>query len=203
MAIRYGKALGPLAAVGAATLISACTVQVPNGLPASSGVQVNVSSAPAPAGAAQNSGGSSGQGNGSQSGAQLSGDSDSTASTSTNQVAQNVFVSSYNPDTGQGVRLLRKPAEFLPQNITGLAPAHEEAQNIHWARWDKDKAVGNCSLLITGGGADPQRVDHVRITLSNVRNKNGVLQYTHFKYDYPDNRFGKSTDERDIDITNP
>ena len=67
---------------------------------------------------------------------------------------------------------------------------------MHWARWDKEKAVGNAVAYVTGGGGPQETIKGVRVILSDVETKSGKLQYTHYRAEFPDG----TVNERDLEF---
>ncbi|QGK71884.1 hypothetical protein GIY23_22395 [Allosaccharopolyspora coralli] len=108
---------------------------------------------------------------------------------------ESMFVRTFDADTGNSVQLVQKPDEFLPPHITGVGPAEVLAFDIEWAHWDSEKAVGNCTVRVTGGGADPEVREGVRIVLDEPAEKDGVAQYTRYTFDWGD---GEEPDVGDL-----
>ncbi len=97
---------------------------------------------------------------------------------------ESMFVRTFDPATGTSVELVQKPDEFVPPHITGEGAAEVLAFDIEWAHWDSEKAVGNCMVRVTGGGAEPEVHNGVRITLDQPREQDGIDQYTRYTFDW-------------------
>lgn len=209
MVKQYGRVVGSIVALGAALLMSACAVPVTPPAPPA------VNQQPAPADqnqesdqsqendpesgqeTEQNSSSEQSQESESQESGTQEAEQDQESTDSGAQMNENIFVTSYDTATAKGVETAQKPDEFLPPDSVSSGPSELLLMDIEWARWDEQEARGNCIVRVTGGGAPPELVKDVRITLTNVQTKNGKQQYTHYKIEWPD---GDEPDEGELNF---
>ena len=111
---------------------------------------------------------------------------------------ESMFVSTYDTASATTVELVQRPDEFLPPRITGEGPAEVLAMNIGWAHWDAEKAIGNCTVRVTGGGSEPTLHEGVRLTLDQPEERGGVRQYTRYRLDWPT---GEPSDVGELDFS--
>ncbi|MGP4018646.1 hypothetical protein [Saccharopolyspora sp. 5N708] len=99
------------------------------------------------------------------------------------------FAATYVDSTNR--KLVQRPSEFIPPNVTGQYASEVKLMNLSWSSWGDNGGIATGDAYITGGGGAPETVHGVRLILDNPQPRNGTMQYTHYmitwpEYDEPD-----------------